>query len=206
MRAYKRISVAENLNTTQESNNVIVSNKKLKVLGSLFCMLLIFSLLGFSVIDIGIGDEVRRVTAYWSPNLTDIGKLKFVSSDSEFDTMVVSEIEEFVMPFENVLVQETSAGAFDVNGLGSMVVKSCFDGKVEKVELLDGKRNVTIVHKRGIKSVYEGLDNVGVIVGDYVKKNAAIGLSETSQIVFKIYFRNKLITGLTFKDGEMVFL
>ena len=206
MRAYKNIKISETTNIKQNSDVVVVTYRKLKLISSLFCLFLIFNIMGISLQGLGISNEIRRLTSSWTPNLTDIGKLKFVNSDNEFDEMVVSEIEEFAMPFENVFVTEVSAGEFNVSGLGGMVVKCCFDGKVEKIENENGKRKVTISHKRGLKSVYEGLDNIGVKEGDTVKKNSAIGISETSQITFKIYFRNKLITGLTFKDGDMIFI
>ena len=206
MRAFKNIKISENTDNEQKGTGVVMTYRKLKIISSLFCLLLIFNVMGVSFQSLGLSSEIKRLTASWTPNLTDIGKLKFVNTDSEFDAMVISEIEDFCLPFENVFVTETSAGEFNVKGLGSMVVKSCFDGKVEKIEVVDDKRKVTVQHKRGLKSVYEGLDNVGVKEGDLVKKNTAIGISESSEIVFKIYFRSKLITGLTFKDGEMVFL
>ena len=206
MRAYKNIKKSESIKTTQITNKVIVTYKKLKVISFIFCFVLSLNILGLSYDGFGISQQIRRLTASWTPNLTDLGKLKFVNTDEEYDIEVFSEIEDFSMPFENVFVTETSAGEFNVNGLGSMVVKCCFDGKVEKVDFIDGKKSVTIQHKRGLKSVYEKLDNVGVKVGDAVKKNSAIGISESSSIMFKIYFRNKLLTGLSFENGEMVFL
>lgn len=206
MRAFKNIKKTENIKITQSQNFVVFTYKKLKLLSFIFCCVLSLNILGLSYDGLGISEQIKRMTSSWTPNLTDIGKLKFVNTESEYDKEVVSEIEEFTLPFENVFVTETSSGEFNVNGLGSMVVKSCYDGRVEKIDVVDGKKCITIQHKRGLKSVYEKLDNVSVKVGDIVKKNSAIGISESSVIVFKIYFKNKLITGLSFENGEMVFL
>ncbi len=205
MKAYKNIQSVQNQTDRQENNKVVFTYKKLKLISVIFCFMLCFNILGIFLPDIGIQEEITRVTASWTPNISDVGKLKFVNGQ-ESEVEVLGSVSEFAMPFDNVYVTEVSDGTFDVNGLGGIVVKSCFDGKVEKVDIVDGKRNVTIQHKKVIKSVYEGLDTVGVKVGDLVKKNTPIGISDTSEIILKIYFKNKLVTGLSFKDGEMLFL
>lgn len=206
MKIYKNIQNVKNKDIKKDDERIVFSYKKLKFISVFFCLMLSINILGISFPGIGIKDEITRVTASWTPNLSDIGKLKFVNSHEESEIEVLGNVNEFAMPFDNVCVKEISAGTFDVNGLGGLVVKSCFDGKVSKVEVVDGKRTVTIQHKKVLKSVYEGLDVVGVKEGDAVKKNTPIGISEASEIILKVYFKNKLITGLTFQDGEIMFL
>ena len=79
-------------------------------------------------------------------NLQDIGKLKFVSEEETMTEKEVSNVvSEIAMPFENVFVSEGKE-CFKVNGLGSLVVKSCLGGKVTKVEDKGLSKTVTISH------------------------------------------------------------
>lgn len=203
MRVFKNVKELKTASKTQEKGK-IVSAKKLFTLGSLFCVLLSFSLMGFSMSYFGFADEVKRITSSWSPNLQDIGKLKFVSEEELTEKEVSLIVSEMAMPFENVFVSEAD-GCFAVNGLGSLVVKSCLAGKVTKVEDKGLSKTVTISHGKGLVSVYSCLDNVGVKEGDSVKKNTAIGVSYSSQINLKILLGGKAVAGLVVKDGEMNF-
>ena len=76
--------------------------------------------------------------------------------------------------------------------------------KVTKIEVGEQK-TIHVSHGKGLVSVYEDIDTLGVKVGDVVKKNSPIGVSYSSTINFKILFRNKIITGLKAQDGEMTF-
>jgi len=188
-----------------EKKGIIMPTKKLKFFGGLFCIMLTFATLGLSVLSLGFSSEIRRITASWSPNLQDIGKLKFVDGGQMSEEEVAALSGEMAMPFDYSYVSEIGAGSFLVSGLGSVVVKSCLDGKVAKVESSGDKKIITISHGRGLSSVYESIDTVGVKQGDKVKKNTAIGVSLSSEIVLKVLLGGKVIAGLTVKDGEMTF-
>lgn len=204
MRAFKNIKELKTVKS--ENKKSIFSKRKLFTLSSLFCVLLSFSLLGFSLSFFGFSKEVKQITSCWAPNLQDIGKIKFVNGD---ETMTEKEVHlsvsEMCMPFENSYAIEGEE-CFLVKGLGSMVVKSCLNGKVTKIENKGLVKNVTISHGKGLVTIYENLDTVGVKEGDSVKKNSPIGISYSSQIVFKILLSGKVVAGLTVKDGEMTFL
>ena len=204
MRAFKNVKELKTAKS-EENKNRVMPARKLFTLGSLFCVLLTFSLMGFSLSYFGFADEVKRITSSWAPNLQDIGKLKFVSEEETMTEKEVSNaISEIAMPFENVFVSEGKE-CFKVNGLGSLVVKSCLGGKVTKVEDKGLSKTVTISHGKGLVSVYADLDNVGVKEGDSVKKDTAIGVSYSSQINLKILLAGKPVAGLIVKDGEMTF-
>lgn len=203
MKIYKNV---ENLETAKQTTTKnVVSLKKLKVFGSLFCLLLSFSLLGFSLSSLGFSDEIKLITSSYAPNLQDIGKLKFVNEGIATESEVASFVNEMAMPFNNTYVTEEDKGCFLVNGLGSIVVKSCLGGKVTKIENKGSVKTITIAHGKGLTSVYEELDNVGVKEGDTVKKNTPIGVSLSSKIVLKVLLGGKVVAGLTVKDGEMTF-
>lgn len=204
MRAYKNVKMLKT-QKTKEQKTSIFPRKKLATLGSLFCVLLSCSLCGFSLPYFGFESEVKRITSSWSPKLDDIGKLKFVTQEELMtETEVFSVVSEMNMPFENSYVFANSNG-FTVSGLGSVIVKACLSGKVEKIEDKGVLKTITISHGKGLSSVYENLDNVGVKEGDRVGKNTPIGVSNNSQIGLKILLSGKIVAGLTVKNGEMVF-
>lgn len=204
MRAYKNIKELKTVKS--ETQKTVFSKRKLFALSSLFCVLLSFSILGFSLPVFGFSKEVKQITSCWSPNLQDIGKIKFVNKE---ETMTEKEVHlsvsEMCMPFENCFVSEGEE-CFLVKGLGSMVVKSCLAGKVSKIENKGLQKNVTISHGKGLVTVYENLDTVGVKTNESVKKNSPIGISYSSQIMLKILLAGKVVAGLCVKDGEMTFL
>lgn len=203
MEIYKNIEKLEAVKQTTNKN--VVSRKKLKVFGSLFCLLLSFSLLGFSLSSLGFSEEIKLITSSYAPNLQDIGKLKFVNEEIATEREVVSFVNEMAMPFNNTYITEEK-DCFLVNGLGSVIVKSCLAGKVTKIENNGSTKAITISHGKGFVSVYEELDNVGVKEGDSVKKNTPIGVSLSSKIVLKVLLGGKQVAGLSVKDGEMTFL
>lgn len=205
MRAFKNVKNLKTVKSETKKTGVFPS-RKLFTFGSLFCVLLSFSIMGFSLSYFGFSDEMKRITSSWAPNLQDIGKLKFVSEEEIMtETEVSLAVSEMAMPFENVFVSKEEE-CFKVNGLGSLVVKSCLGGKVTKVENKGLVKTVTISHGKGLVSVYENLDNVGVKEGDSVKKNSAIGVSFSSQINLRILLAGKPVAGLIVKDGEMTFM
>ncbi len=204
MQIYKNIKNVKSSGTASK-NVVIFSGKKLKLFSCVFVCVLSFAIMGFSLSDFSLSAEIRQITSYWSPNLEGLGKLKFVSNDETIEEAMAS-IYELALPFDNTYFSEVSAGEFEANGLGSVVVKCCLPGKVTKVETENNLRTVYISHKRGLVSVYSNLDNVGVKEGDKVEKNHAIGVSLQSKIHFKVLFKNKLLAGLTVKNGELTFM
>lgn len=204
MQAFKNVKKLKTATKSGEQGKV-VSAKKLFTLGSLFCVLLSLNILGFSLPYFGFSNEVKQITSSWSPNLQDIGKLKYVLEEENLTEKEVGLlVSEMAMPFENVFVSKAD-DCFAVNGLGSLVVKSCLAGKVTKIEDKGLSKTVTISHGKGLVSVYSCLDNVGVKEGDSVKKNTAIGVSYSSQINLKILLGGKTVAGLIVKDGEMSF-
>lgn len=186
----------------------ILSCRKLKGLSLFFICFLTFGSFGsFLFENLSIVNEIRQITASWSPNISDLGKLKYViNNDLEFEQDVFAGIEELCMPFENNYLTELESGVFEVNGLGGLVVKSCLVGVVTKIENVEGKKNVYISHGKSLISVYEGLDSVGVKKGDNVQKNSPIGVSVDSVIKFKMLYKNNILGGLTIKDGELSFV
>ena len=202
---YKSIEKVESGSVSAKQIQITFSYKKLKMFSFVFMCVLSLGVMGVSLSSLNISAEVKNITSTWSPNVSDLGKLKYVTSEGEGELEVLSSVSEMAMPFENSYTIEVSSGVFMVDGLGSVVVKSCMDGKVTKVEGDGALKSIQITHGKGLVSVYELLDTVGVKVGDGVKKNQAIGISMSSSIKLKILFNNKIVAGLTVKDGDMIF-
>lgn len=202
---YKSIEKVESGSVSAKQNQITFSYKKLKMFSFVFMCVLSLGVMGVSLSSLNISAEVKNITSTWSPNISDLGKLKYVTSEGEGELEVLSSVSEMAMPFENSYTIEVGSGVFMVDGLGSVVVKSCMDGKVTKVEGDGALKSIQIAHGKGLVSVYELLDTVGVKVGDGVKKNQAIGISMSSSIKLKILFNNKIVAGLTVKDGDMIF-
>jgi len=202
MRAFKNI---QTLKTVKENKVSCISKRKLSFFGSFFCMILSLGILGFSLSSLPLKAEVGRITSSWAPNLQDIGKIKFVNTDKEQEQEVFSNISLMAMPFENVYVSKIEDG-FEVNGLGSVIVKSCLAGKVKSVSKNAEGKVITISHGKGLVSIYEGLDNACVEAGNKVSKNTPIGVSLNSKIILKVLLMGRQIAGLSVKDGEMMFL
>lgn len=202
MSVYKNVSYVKK--RTKQTENVVIPKRKLNIFGLFFICLVTFGTVSFSALKMNIAGEVKNIIASWEPKISDLGKLKFVINQGETESDVFAHVSLMCMPFENTYIEETQDGVFKVNGLGGLVVKSCLDGKVTKVEETP-KKIVHISHGKGLVSVYEDIDTLGVKVGDVVKKNSPIGVSYSSTINFKILFRNKIITGLKAQDGEMTF-
>ncbi len=188
--------------TEQTHKDRVVTKRKLHIFSLLFLCIVTSGLLGFSISDTNLAKEVKNITSSWAPNITDLGKLKFVNKHEEEE--VFANVENMNMPFDNTYVTESDNG-FLVNGLGGLVVKSCLEGKVTKIEVGEQK-TVHISHGKGLMSIYGNIDTVGVKEGDKVDKNTPIGVSQSSVINFKILYKNKTLAGLSVKDGEMVFL
>lgn len=204
MSGFKDVSSLKTEKTISKQKTVMKS-KSLWKLSNLFCVLISFSLLGISFSFFGFSDEIKQITSSWSPNLQDIGKLKFVSGEeTETEKEVSLLVSQMGMPFNNYYVTAGTDG-FVVSGLGSLIVKSCLNGKVKKIESNGLLKNVSISHGKGLVTVYENLDLVGVKEGDLVKKNTPIGVSDNSEIGFKILIKGKVLAGLKVKDGEMFF-
>lgn len=203
MREYKNIKLVEGEKV--EKLAATLPRRNLNAFAWLFLILVSLGTVGISVSNFGFADEIKQISSYWAPNLEDIGKLKFVNKDEASEKEASLIVSEMAMPFNSTYVTEGEEGCFVVNGLGSLVVKSCLDGKVKTVTNNGGKKSITISHGKGITSVYEDLDTVAVKEGESVKKNGAIGISYKSEIVLKVLLGGKLIAGLTVKDGEMTF-
>ena len=206
MRVYKNIKLIDS-KSNERKNQIVFSQKKLRKLSFIFVCVLSLGIMGFSLSSLGVSREVKNITASWVPNISDLGKLKFVYQDKlETEQEVFAKIEDMSMPFDNTYSQEVGAGTFLVNGLGSVVVKSCLDGKVTKIETSGGKKSVYVSHGKNLVSVYDFIDNVGVKKGDSVEKNTPIGVSLSSVVQFKMLYKNKILAGLTVKDGELSFM
>ncbi len=203
MRAYKNIALAEG--QAKRQGGVIVKRKNLHIFSMLLIFLVTLSCFGLSLSSLKIAREVRHITSYWAPNLTGLGKLKFVGSD-ELTSEAAALVEDFALPFKNSLVTGQSDGSFVVNGLGGVIVKACLDGKVTKIEREGTNKTVTLSHAYNLKTVYEGITTLGVKEGDGVSKNTPLGTSESSQITFKILYKNKLMGGIIFDGNEFSFV
>jgi len=185
-----------------ETKNIVLPKRKLHVFSLILLCFFSFGILGFSVNNLSVKNEVKTITSSWAPNINGLGKIKYVNSEQE---EVFSHVMGMQMPFKNTFVRELNNGVFLVNGLGGVVVKACLEGKVIKVEGTTEK-TVRVSHGKNLVSVYSCLNNVGVKVGDGVTKNTPLGVSLTSTISFQMLYKNKPIAGLTVKDGEMQFL
>lgn len=205
MRVYENIKLIES-KKAESKNGIVFTHKKLRKLSFVLVCFLSLGIMGLSLSDLNLAKEVKCITASWSPNISDLGKLKFVSGEIETEKEVLSNIENMSMPFESSYVEEVSSGVFLVNGLGGVVVKCCLDGKVTKIDIVGDLKSVHVSHGKSLVSVYELLDNVGVNVGDKVKKNTPLGVSFSSVVQFKMLYKNKLLAGLSVKDGELTFL
>lgn len=205
MRDYKNIKEM-NVKNGDVNNSVILPKKKLNIFSLL--LISILTLGGISSIMAGssFSHEVKNITSCWTPNLESLGKLKFVTNYDESEVEVSAQIYDMSMPFNNVYMTEIETGVFMANGLGGVVVKACLDGSITKVENVNNKKTIYISHGKGLTSVYDMLDNVGVKEGDVVKKNSPLGVSLSSIIQFKVLYKNKILTGLTVKDGELTFM
>ena len=203
MRAYKEISEVKSEGKGAESP--VVVKRKLHIFSSIFIMLISFSCLGISLSSTSLAREVRQITSYWSPNIADLGKLKFVSGDEARED-VMSQVAEFAMPFETSLVTEVDAGVFEVNGLGGMLVHACLKGRVEKIENNGEYKTITLSHGNNLKTTYSYIDTLGVKEGDGVEKNTPLGVSLSSKIMFKVLYKNKVLAGLTVNNGEFSFM
>ena len=205
MRVYKNVVKVEVKNI--QNNKCLVSLKKLRIISLFFICILSFGVMGFSLSTTGLSKEVKYITSSWAPNISGLGKLKYVdNSKIESDIEAFLTAESMSMPFENNYATEVEDGVFLVNGLGGIVVRCCLAGKVIKIENDNIKKSVYVSHGKGLVSVYENLDNIGVEVGDAVEKNTAIGVSESSLVQFKMLYKNKVLAGLSIKNGEIVFL
>lgn len=205
MRVYE--SVKENKAKSAKAESALVfSQKKLRVWGLLLITILSFGVMGLSLSDLNLSKEVRAITSSWSPNVTDLGKLKFVINQNETESEVLAQLYSLSMPFENNYVTEVETGVFMVDGLGGLLVKSCMAGTVTKVEQNGEFKRLTISHGKGLVSVYDYIDNVGVKEGDRVEKNTPLGICYMSRVLFKMMFKNKVLAGLTVKDGELTFM
>ena len=186
---------------SKQAKTGCVPKRSLHILSLFFICCLTFGTLGISSSSLYMSQDVKNVVSSWVPK-TDLGKLKFVLNQT--DEEVFSHVSYLSMPFENTYITQETNGSFLVNGLGGMVVKSCLKGKVSLIEG-DKTKTIHISHGKGLSSIYSNIDNVGVKVGDIVEKNSPIGVSEKSVINFQLLFRNKPISGLVVKDGEMSF-
>ena len=202
---YKNIAHSDS-GKVKSNSGVVLSQRKLRLFSMLFCLILSLSVFGISPI-LGVGDEVRRITASWQPNISEIGKLKFVTkTDKQTELEVMANISQMDMPFEYSYVEQASSEMFLINGLGATIVKSCLAGTVEKINESENKKSVTIDHGKGLTSVYKNLDSLGVKEGDSVDKNTPIGIANNSQIYFQVLYKNKVVAGLKVENGELTFL
>lgn len=198
MRAFENIDAIK----SEAKPRGVVEKRKLHILGFAFIVLLTFSCCGITLSNSSLSQEVKIITSYWAPNLSDLGKIKYVDADEE----VMATISEFSMPFDYTYVTELEDGGFEINGLGGLVVKSCMKGVVKKIANDDEGRTITIDHGKSLKTVYSYLDVVGVKEGDGVEKNTPIGISNNSKILFKVVYKNKVLAGLCVSDGQFSFL
>jgi len=204
MKVYKNIKTVSSGKAKSEKN--VVSRKKLHYFGLIFVCVITLGMFGVSLDNLGLSNEVKNITASWSPNISGLGKLKFVVNPNEDSLDVMASVSGMEMPFENSYISEVEAGLFEVNGLGGIIVKSCLAGKVSKVENVGGYKSVYVSHGKGLTSVYEKLDTIGVKENDKVEKNTPLGVSLSSVINFKVLYKNKTLAGLSVKDGEMTFI
>lgn len=202
MRAYSGV---KEVKSEAKKCDLVVKRRKLHLLSSFFVLLVTFSCMGLTISNTSIAAEVRQITSYWTPNLTDLGKLKFVSEE-QTEMEVLSSVGEMSMPFASVFVDEVDEGIFEVNGLGSMVVHACLKGEVSKIENDEGVKTIILSHGKNLKTCYAGINTLGVKKGDKVEKNTPLGICSSSKIIFTVLYKDKVLAGLSVKDGEFTFL
>jgi len=203
MSFYKNIKCVSEKNVKAEKSQII-SQKNLRFFSLFFICVVTMGIFGVSLSNLGISTEVKYITSSWSPNITDLGKLKFVTMETDEEVMM--SVSAMAMPFENAFISEDEVGMFSVNGLGGIIVKCCLAGRVNKIEQNGETKTIYISHSKGLVSVYDNIDTVGVKENDRVEKNTPLGVSLSSKIGFKVLYKNKMLAGLTVKNGELTFM
>ena len=187
---------------TKKSN--VFSRKKQMVFGCFLVCLIFVNLCGVCLGATTISDYVKRIVASWAPN-SDIGKIKFVSTDGYDDFMEVISmgVFDFTLPFKAGYATQNDEGRIFINGNGEIMVVSCYDCTVSDIEVSEGKKNVTFDLGYNIKVVYIGLDNIGVEVGNKLSKGESVGTSKSSMIEIQVLYKNKVFDKFKVNDGKI---
>lgn len=188
-----------------KKNNPLVSKKKQVIFGWVFICVLFINLCGISIGTTNLSTYVKRIIASWAPNTENIGKIKFVSNENQDDFMeVISMIDvSFTMPFPAGVATQNEDGRIFINGNGDIMVVCCYNSTVSNIEIENTKKNVTFDCGFGIKVKYIGLDNVGVEVGNKLKKGDKVGTSMSSMIEVQVYYKDKIFDKIKVKNGKL---
>lgn len=183
----------------------LASKRKQVFFGWLFICVIFINLCGISIGTTNLSTYVKRIIASWAPNNENIGKIKFVSNENQDDFMEVISLLDFsfTMPFKAGVATQNEDGKIFINGNGDIMVVCCYNSTVNNIEIENAKKIVTFDCGYGIKVKYIGLDNVGVEVGNKLKKGDNVGTSLASMIEVQVYYKDKIFDKLKVKDGKI---
>lgn len=186
------------------SDTIYIKRKKQTIFSWVIFGLVFFNLCGLSVGGFSAASYVSRIVESWAAGNENIGKIKFVSTDEDDIIGVTNMLDfSFSLPFKNGTIEKLENGNLRVSGGGDIVVYACYGSKVVAVEDGEKGRDITFDCGFGIKVKYMGLDNVGVAVGNKVKKGDVVGICNASVIEASATYQNKPYTKYKVKDGKL---
>lgn len=96
-------------------------------------------------------------------------------------------------------------GIFYLDFAGSdFAVKNCADGIIKNIGYKDNNKYIEVLHSGNIKSVYYGLDVIGVNTNLKVKKGDVLSTVQNGKVKFYLTYNDEIVTNYTVVDGELV--
>lgn len=191
----------------KKSSKTNFSCKKKQVMFSwLFICLVFFNLCGLTLSSTNLSTYVKRIVASFSPNTESIGKIKFVTNDyTEEDFLEVISMLDFSyqMPFKTGVATQNEDGKIFITSSNDIMVLCCYDSTVCDIQVENNKKTVTFDCGFKVKVKYIGLDNVGVKVGNKLKKGDVVGTSLASIIEIQVLYKDKPFNKIKVKDGKL---
>lgn len=145
---------------------------------------------------------LTRIVSSWVAGNGSIGKIKFVSNDNVEEAVNLFDIK-FSVPFKNGTLTQNDDGTIVADGKGEVMVVCAYPSTVKKINDVDGKRTVTFDCGYGVTVTYYNLDNIGVKVGNRLKRDDAVGVCNDSVMKIEILHNGKKIKKLKVKNGTL---
>lgn len=187
-----------------ETKKGILTSKKHQVFFSFVLLgLMLFSAYFVSVDDGKIASFFSRITSSWVAGNEDIGKIKFVTSEDIIEASGSMFEIKFSMPFAGGNLIQNEDGTIYAQGNGEVMVVCAYPSTVKSIEEIDGKRKVVFACGYGVTVVYYNLDNIGVKVGNKLKRDAAVGVCNDSLMRIEVLHKGKPIKNLKVKNGSL---